>query len=195
VHDGPVLVLDRLEGGVLHTTRSGYFAALATTDSLRAEWEREGFGPLRARAHELAGSDPLRDGTGRASAIGLAAAAVHRGRVLLGRRADHLAADPGRWHVVPSGMVEPGAPVGDQLERERREELGPGPAGPAEPLGIGFDLRRLRPELGFRLELYSEEVELGDEFAEASWTDPAGPWPEPLTPAAAAVLALLLAGS
>ena len=102
-HDGPVLVLDRLEGPTLHAAPSGYFAAVATTDSLRAEWEREGFGPLRARAHELAGADPLRNGHGRAAAIGLAAAGVREGRVLLGRRSEHLAADPGLLARGPVG--------------------------------------------------------------------------------------------
>ena len=189
-----MLVLDRLEGATLHAAPSGYFAAVATTDSLRVEWDREGFGPLRARVHELAGADPLRNGRGRAAAIGVAAAGVREGRVLLGRRAEHLAADPGYWHVVPSGMVEPGAAVEDQVQRELSEELG-APAGPPQPLGVGFDLRRLRPELCWTLELYSEEVELGEEFVEASWIDPEARWPEPLTPAAAAVLALLLAGA
>lgn len=189
--DGPVAVLDRIEGSVLHAAASGYFAALRTGDSLRAEWEREGFGPLRARAHELAGGEPLTVGRGRAAAIGLAVAAVHAGRVLLGRRSERLAVDPGRWHTAPSGTLEPEGLLADQIAGELAEEIGVTDAHPPEALGLGFDLLRLRPELCWRLELYSDEVELGDEFDEACWIDPREAWPEPLAPAAAAALALM----
>ena len=184
-------MLDRLDGSTVHTTRSGYFAALATGDALRAEWEREGFGPLRARAHELAGGEPLRSGHGRAASLGLAVATLHEGRVLLGRRSQELATDPGHWHTAPSGTLEPERPLADQVAAELEEEIGVTGAGPAEPLGLGFDLPRLRVELCLSLELYSGEFELGEEFVEASWIDPRGRWPEPLAPAAAAVLALL----
>ena len=193
-HDGPVLVLDRLEGSALHAAPSGYFAAVATTDALRAEWEREGFGPLRARAHELAGPDPLRNGHGRAAAIGVAAAGVRDGRVLLGRRREAWPPTRASGTWLPSGMVEPGARIEDQVRREL--DGGARRTGrPARPLGVGFDLRRLRAELCWTLELHSDEVELGEEFVEASWIDPEARWPDPLTPAAAAVLALLLAGA
>ena len=190
-HDGPVAVLGRIEGSTVSVAPSSYFAALATGDSLRAEWEREGFGALRARAHELAGDDPLRNGHGRAAAIGLAVAAVYGGRVLLARRAAHLAVDPGRWHVAPSGTLEPRVALADQLARELEEEIGVTAVGPPAGLGLGFDLLRLRAELCFRLELYSEDFALGEEFTEASWVDPLESWPDPLAPAAAAVLALL----
>ncbi|MDQ3648018.1 MAG: NUDIX hydrolase [Actinomycetota bacterium] len=193
LHDGRVLALDRAHSSHLSARRAGYLAAVATTDSLRAEWERQGRGPLRERAHALAAPDPLRTGDGRVAAIGLAAAATHGGRVLVARRSLRLAADPGHWHVAPSGMLEPGAPLEDQLQRELAEELGVAASGAPALLGLGFDLLRLRPELCWSLELYSERVELGDEFAEACWIDPAGAWPEPLTPAAAATLALLAA--
>jgi NUDIX domain len=190
-HDGPVAVLDRVDGSTVHTTCSGYFAALATGDALRAEWEREGFGPLRARAHELAGDEPLRSGRGRAASLGLAVATLHEGRVLLGRRSRELATDPGHWHTAPSGTLEPERPLAHQVAGELEEEIGVTGAGPAKPLGLGFDLPRLRVELCLSLELRSGEFELGEEFIEAAWIDPRGRWPEPLAPAAAAVLALL----
>jgi hypothetical protein len=186
-------VLDRLDGSTVHTARSGYYAALATGDALRAEWKREGFGPLRARAHELAGGDPLRNGHGRAASLGLAVATLHGGRVLLGRRSQELATDPGRWHTAPSGTFEPERSLADQVAVELEEEIGVSGAEPAKPLGLGFDLPRLKVELCVSFELYSGEFELGEEFVEASWIDPRGPWPEPLAPAAAAVLALLAA--
>lgn len=194
LHDGPVLALDRLEGGVLHARPSSYLATLATADVLRAEWEEwegQGVGPLRSRVHQLASPDPLRHGRGRAAAVGLAVVISFAGRVLLGRRAEALAADPGLWHVAPSGMLEPGVGVEDQIERELGEELGLDTDWSGRALGLGFDLLRLRPEVCWALEPLDEpELRLGDEFAEVCWIDPHGAWPEDLTPAAAAALAL-----
>jgi ADP-ribose pyrophosphatase YjhB (NUDIX family) len=185
-----VLVLERLDGDELSARRSGYFANVRTADALRAEWLREGMGPLRARAHALADGDPLHDGHGRAAAVGLAVVATHAGRVLLGRRSRSLAADPGLWHVAPSGMLEPGTSVEAQVERELREELGVEGAEAPRMLGVGFDLLRLRPELCLTLELSGEEVQPGAEFSETRWIDPTDDWPADLTPAAAAALAL-----
>ena len=194
LRDGAVLALDRLEAGTLHVRPSGYLATVATADALRAEWEREGMGPLRARAHALAGADPLRSGHGRAAAVGLAVVTTFAGRVLLGRRSQAVAADPGLWHVVPSGMLEPGVDLVDQIGRELEEELGLYAGWEAEGLGLGFDLARLRPEVCWRLEAVREpELKLGYEFTEVRWIDPAGGWPEGLTPAAAAALALFSA--
>jgi hypothetical protein len=110
--------------------------------------------------------------------------------VLLGRRAPDLAADPGRWHVSPSGTLEPGAGLEDQVDRELDEELGMRAEGGYRPLGFGFDLLRLRPEICLACELAEGEVRLGKEFGEARWLDPAQSWPAELTPAAAAALAL-----
>ena len=191
LHDGPVLALDHLEGDTMHARPSGYLATVATADALRAEWEREGMGRLRSRAHELAGADPLRNGHGRAAAVGLAVVTTFAGHVLLGRRSPAVAADPGLWHVAPSGMLEPGVEVVDQIERELEEELGLDAGREARALGLGFDLLRLRPEVCWRLEALEEpELRLGEEFTEVRWIDPTGDWPEDLTPAAAAALAL-----
>jgi len=191
LHDGPVLVLDHLDGYTLHARTSGYLATVATADALRAEWAREGMGPLRARAHELAGRDPLRNGCGRAAAVGLAVVTTFAGRVLVARRSRAVAADPGLWHVAPSGMLEPGVDPVDQIARELEEELGLDARREAQPLGLGFDLLRLRPEVCWSLESDREpELRLGDEFTEVRWIDPAGDWPKDLTPAAAAALAL-----
>ena len=191
LHDGPVLVLDHLEGDTLHARPSGYLAAVATADALRAEWEREEMGPLRARVHELAGPDPLRDGHGRAAAVGLAVVTVFAGRVLLARRSSAVAADPGLWHVAPSGMLEPGVDLVDQIARELDEELGLDAGWKAEPLGLGFDLLRLRPEVCWSLEPHDEPaLRLGDELTEVRWIDPAADWPDDIAPAAAAALAL-----
>lgn len=191
LHDGPVLALDHLDGELLHTRPSSYLATLATTDTLRAEWQRQGMGPLRTRAHELADPDPLRNGHGRAAGVGLAVVTTFGGRVLLGRRSGAVAADPGLWHVAPSGMLEPGVDLVDQIQRELEEELGLDTGWSGRALGLGFDLLRLRPEVCWALEPLDEpELRLGDEFTEGCWIDPTGDWPEDLTPAAAAALAL-----
>ena len=120
MHDGPVLAMTAVHGGIVRARRAGYFDMVATADALAGD------PALHARAGALAGDDPLHRGDGRAAAIGLSVAAlVPGGRVLLGRRRADLPLDPGRWHVVPSGMLEPEPdPIAAALAREAREELG-----------------------------------------------------------------------
>jgi len=183
VHDGPVLCLARVSTSVATPTvdvvRGGYFAMLATCDALRAElvaagpdadWDRL---PLRVRAHEVAG-DPLTSGAGRAAAVGVSALLVVRDRdgtpgVVLGRRSDRVGTDAGRWHVAPSGMLEP-ATDGRHLEttvgHELEEELGVvsspgGVAGALRVLGVATDLLRLRPDVVVLLEAASLRPGLG----------------------------------
>lgn len=219
LHDGSVLVLERIEGDVLHVTRSGYFAMLRTCDALIDELERAGDDtdpaglPMRARAHELAGGRPLELGTGRAAAVGVSAVVTTmvdgRPGFVIGRRRADLAADPGKWHVAPSGMVEPsddGDPLGATTRAELREELGTGltGSGPPRVLGVAHDLRRLRPEMclridvagGLRLpgstgEFESFEIVPLDEMPRF-WREHG---PDRLTPAAAGALALLEASA
>ena len=120
MHDGAVLAMTAVRGGTVHARVAGYFDMVATGDALAPE------PALRARAAALADGDPLRRGDGRVAAIGLSVAtALPDGRVVLGRRRADLPLDPGAWHVVPSGMLEPERdPIGGALAREALEELG-----------------------------------------------------------------------
>src|SRR5689334_2641990 len=109
--DGAVLALDHVSDGVVHAVRSTYFDMLATCDAVAADPQ------LRAWAERLAAPDPLRIGAGRAAAVGITAIVVRRladGRAgfTLGKRSDKLALDPGKWHVVPSGIVDARGLVG-----------------------------------------------------------------------------------
>jgi 8-oxo-dGTP pyrophosphatase MutT (NUDIX family) len=188
MHDGPVLAMTVVDGGLVRARRAGYFDMVATCDALAGD------PALRARALALAGAEPLRRGDGRAAAIGLSVAAtLPDGRVLLGRRRAELPLDPGRWHVVPSGMLEPGPePVATAVAREAREELGLtiDPAA-VRVLGLGWDLDRLRPEVCVALALDAVPAGAGgDEFDVVDAFDVARP-PAPLTPGAACALALL----
>jgi 8-oxo-dGTP pyrophosphatase MutT (NUDIX family) len=188
MHDGAVLAMTVVHGGVVHARRAGYFDMVATADALAGD------PALRARALALAGDDPLRRGDGRVAAIGLSVAAlVPGGGVLLGRRRADLPLDPGRWHVVPSGMLEPERhPIAAAVAREAREELGVAidPAA-VRMLGLGWDLARLRPEVCVALSLDAVPAHAGgDEFDVVEVHDVAHP-PAPLTPGAACALALL----
>jgi hypothetical protein len=146
IFDGPVLALDRIEDGVIHAVRAGYFDMVATCDALAGDPD------LRAYAEQLAAPDPLRIGTGRAAAIGITVVVVRRLRgsgvrgFTLGLRAPDVALDPGRWHVVASGTVDaPGvaATVADELAAEHGIRELP----PLRLIGLGHDFGRLRPEL------------------------------------------------
>jgi 8-oxo-dGTP pyrophosphatase MutT (NUDIX family) len=183
-----VLAMTAVQGGVVHARRSGYFDMVATADALAGD------PGLRARALALAGDDPLRRGDGRVAAIGLSVATlVPGGGVLLGRRRADLPLDPGRWHVVPSGMLEPERdPIAAAVAREAREELGVtiDPA-TVRMLGLGWDLARLRPEVCVALTLDVVPTRAGgDEFDAVEAFDRARA-PAQLTAGAACALALL----
>jgi 8-oxo-dGTP pyrophosphatase MutT (NUDIX family) len=188
MHDGPVLAMTAIHGGVVRARRAGYFDMVATGDALAGD------PALRARALALAGHDPLRRGDGRVAAIGLSVAAtLPGGRVVLGRRRADLPLDPACWHVVPSGMLEPGPdPIAAAVAREAREELGVDiDPGAVRLLGLGWDLERLRPEVCAALTLDAVPARAGgDEFDVVEAFDVARP-PAPLTPGAACALALL----
>jgi len=229
MHDGPVLACVATDGFPLICAGGGYFDAIATSDSLRAEYldcvardselhiDLDAL-PLRRLAHEACAGDALHSGRGRVAAVGVSVVVtlpVASGRaLLLGLRSHGVATDPDMWHVAPSGTLEPeGAdPVIDVVERELSEELGVR-VGTSEalsarlkPLGIGFDLLRLRPEICLLLDLSEQElppqglflapgefqnqclVELSDSSMSEFW---ASHPPEILTPAAAAAIALL----
>jgi 8-oxo-dGTP pyrophosphatase MutT (NUDIX family) len=188
MHDGAVLAMTAVDGGTVRARRAGYFDMVATADALAGD------AALRARAVELAGGDPLRRGKGPVAALGLSVATVlPDGRVLLGRRRAGLPLDPGAWHVVPSGMLEPEPdPIAAALAREGREELGVEvDRGAVRMLGLGWDLARLRPEVCLALALEAVPARAGgDEFDAVEAFDVASP-PAPLTPGAACALALL----
>lgn len=229
LHDGEVLVLERVEEGRAAAAVSSYFSMLASCDSLRAEYlavdrVRRGLAslPLRELAHRAAGGEPLRNGAGRAAALGISvlvtvAAGDGRGFVV-GRRHARLATDPGAWHVAPSGMLErsPAAdPVLATAAKELREELGIrlglGDLGARLlVLGVGYDLLRLKPEICLRLDLQEHELAARRlrltpaEYSQAQVVPLdaqgfAGFWrerpPGALTPAAVASVALLEASA
>jgi 8-oxo-dGTP pyrophosphatase MutT (NUDIX family) len=188
MHDGRVLAMTRVVGGTLHARVAGYFDMVATGDALAGD------PALRARAAALAGGDPLRRGDGRVAAIGLSVVAVvPGGRVVLGRRRADLPLDPGRWHVVPSGMLEPEPdPIAAGLAREAAEELGVAVDGEAvRILGLGWDLARLRPEICVALDLDAvPDAAGGEEFDTVEAFAPADV-PAALTAGAACALSLL----
>jgi 8-oxo-dGTP pyrophosphatase MutT (NUDIX family) len=188
MHDGAVLAMTAVDGGLVRARRAGYFDMVATADALADD------PALRARAVALAEGEPLRRGDGRVAAVGLSVATMlPGGRVLLGRRRAGLPLDPGAWHVVPSGMLEPEPdPIAVAVAREGREELGVEvDRGAVRMLGLGWDLARLRPEVCLVLTLGAAPASAsGDEFDAVEAFDPARP-PSPLTPGAACALALL----
>jgi ADP-ribose pyrophosphatase YjhB (NUDIX family) len=204
--DGPVAALRHRDGDQLVVAAGTYFDMLATCESLAAEWRADPRRtPLRDWADELAGGDPVATGRGRVAAVGvsLAVTVTREGvrRLLLGRRSAAVATDGGRWHVVPSGMLEPtsaGEPLLDTMLRELAEETGIGPVEQPRLLGLGFDLLRLRPEVCLHVEIGDGPAGVTggefdrDELVPLDWTDL---WrrfgPDQLTPAAAATLALL----
>ena len=188
MHDGPVLAMTSVRGAVVHARRAGYFDMVATADALALD------GALRARAVEVAGGDPLRRGDGRVAALGLSVAAtLPDGRVLLGRRRAELPLDPGAWHVVPSGMLEPEPdPIGAAVAREALEELGvAADLSAVRMLGLGWDLARLRPEVCVALALEAVPVRAGGDEFDVVEAFPVPRPPSPLTAGAACALALL----
>jgi 8-oxo-dGTP pyrophosphatase MutT (NUDIX family) len=203
LHDGRLLVLDALDGGVLAVREGSYFDHVAIGLAVAGEDE------ARDLATRLAGGDPLRSGAGRSAGIGVSVTCVVEGGtgLLLGRRRPDLAVEGGRWHVAPSGMLEasPERPLHATAARECAEELGiVRPPGAFRLLGIGWDLRRLTPEVALRLDLEDGSELAGrlapDEFTEGRiWPldDLPGFWaahgPDALTPPAAAAIALLQA--
>ncbi|WP_088317529.1 NUDIX domain-containing protein [Kineosporia sp. R_H_3] len=229
-------------GAVVRVVPGGYFDMLATCDAVRDEIVRaaaaSGDGtddrpdptsladlPLRHRAHEVAG-DPTTSGTGRAAAFGVSVLLVVRTGigddgphgetgVVLGLRSTRVGTDPGRWHVAPSGMLEPagdGRHLATTVATELREELGVHrTVGEVEAslrvLGLVTDLARLRPDVVVLLDLAAvdrrpdaAELLAGEEFETLEivpLTPPAlatlwaGRPPTALTAAAAGALALL----
>ena len=174
ITDGPVTVMSEIQGGTIQAARSHYFAMIATCDSLRLEYLRSGpAGPLRARAHELAGvRGPIMSGHGRAAAIGITVVVTYpsgSGRVfLIGRRRADLALDGNTWQLAPAGMIEPimsTDPLLESVQRELQEELGISIkvrelGNRLRPLGVAVDLLRLRPEVCVRLDTREGELEM-----------------------------------
>jgi hypothetical protein len=157
---------------------------VATCDALAADAE------LRAYAEELAAPDPLLNGHGRAAAIGVTAIVIRDGRLTLGRRADHLALDPGRWHIVPSGTVD-GRGLRATLLDELAGEHGIDALPPIRQISLGHDLTRLRPELTVITEDLGDigPPHASDEFVEFREIRIAEDVPDlDLTPAAALAL-------
>jgi hypothetical protein len=184
MHDGRVLAATTIHGIDLEYGQGRYFDAIATTDSLCAEYllsassngdpadgDPTGL-PLRALAHRASGGDPLHCGRGRIAAIGVTLAVTlplgPTRTVVLGRRSLGVATDPGLWHLAPSGTLEPapGDVVIALLLAELSEELGielppERLANRLRTMGLSHDLLRLRPEICLRLDLEPGEYPAG----------------------------------
>jgi 8-oxo-dGTP pyrophosphatase MutT (NUDIX family) len=229
MHDGRVLACVAADGFPIVCATGGYFDAIATSESLRSEYldrvgrkagSRIGLDdlPLRRLAHEASTGDALHSGRGRVAAVGVSVAVTVPGAsgraLVLGLRSQRVATDPGMWHVAPSGTLEPNGvdPVIEVVERELSEELGvriglgEPLTGRLKPLGIGFDLLRLRPDICLQLDLVEQEIprqglalgqaEFQDQcLVELSSSSMSEFWashpPETLTPAGTAAIALL----
>ena len=184
MHDGPVLAMTSRRAAA-SCARAG--RATSTWWPPPTRWPAI---PRCARGRRrVAGGDPLRRGDGRVAALGLSVAAtLPGGRVLLGRRRAELPLDPGAWHVVPSGMLEPDPdPIAAAVAREALEELGVAvDPGAVRMLGLGWDLARLRPEVCVALALEAAPARAGgDEFDVVEAFEVARP-PAPLTAGAPA---------
>ena len=121
MHDGPVLAMTAVDGGVVRARRAGYFDMVATADALAGD------PALRARAAALAGDDPLHRGDGRVAAD----RAVGRGDGARRRRAARAparrpAARPGALarRALGHARARAGPDHGAAVAREAREELG-----------------------------------------------------------------------
>jgi 8-oxo-dGTP pyrophosphatase MutT (NUDIX family) len=219
--------MQRVSPASLLVAKAGYFSMISTCEALREEWLRlpsTDPHPLRDLADQVAGpAGPLASGSGRAAAVGVSVTTlIPRGRdliVMVGKRGRMVATDPGSWHVLPSGMLEPAgpqpvaseSPLVTTAQRELDEELGVAiPAdeleGRLEVLGIAMDLLRLRPEICLRLVLRPAEAEdavlerAASEFATLRAVrvsrSALGAWwarmtPDLLTPAGAGAMTLL----
>jgi 8-oxo-dGTP pyrophosphatase MutT (NUDIX family) len=170
LHNGDTLCwVGPAHTGGIAVVRGRYFDMLATCDAIRAEGLD---GPRRHRAVEVAGGDPCSSGLGRAAAVGvtvLATRPVGERRVLVvGRRSQRVATDAGRWHLVPSGMLEldrsgHGAHLATTIATELAEELGvtvrpDAVEARAQVLGLAHDLGRLRPDLVVRIDLTEDDL-------------------------------------
>lgn len=216
--NGPIVALVSIEPDKLIAASSEYFAMVATCDALRAEYLRGPEAqPMRNRADRISGSGgPVVSGQGRAAGVGVSVIVTFPrkdGRAfVIGLRRPDLALDGGRYHVVPSGMVESTATsdvllasVHAELEEELSVVLTEVELDRRlQPLGVAVDLLRLRPEVCMRLDLDSDEADglfaRDEEFSAARLVElSAGGldrfWaehgPDRLTPAAAGAVALL----
>jgi hypothetical protein len=200
--DGVVLALDRIADGVVHAVRASYFDMLATCDAVATDEA------LRQQAERLAAPDPLRVGTGRAAAVGVTAIVVRRlgdgtTGFTLGLRSPELALDPGKWHVVPSGIVDGRGVVGTLLDELAGEHGVVDPRAAVEGahvIALGYDVARIRPELTVMTRDLGDieapqrsdefvafrEVPLADEAIGELWAELR---PDQLTPGAAVAIA------
>jgi hypothetical protein len=189
--DGIVLALDHVADGVVHAVRARYFDMVATCDALDSNaWMRE-------RAEVLAAPDPLRNGHGRAAAIGVSIVVVRNGVFTLGRRSPELPLDPGRWHVVASGTLDERGLAGT-IADELAGEHGIAEMPDVRVIGLGYDLPRLRPEVAVMTADLGDvpPPSPGDEFVEFREVPLdlgaiADVWALDLTPAAAVAIAAL----
>lgn len=126
--DAPTYALDQIElngdAFTLHAKHGSYFLSRATSECLATELEsalahepNEPVGlerlPRRRFLHDVAnGEHVVLDGHRRSAAISVAATTLIAERdgtfsAVLARRSRHVATDPGRYHVAPSGIFQP----------------------------------------------------------------------------------------
>lgn len=179
--DGPVLALGSSIPGLLTLRPGGYLDHIRCAETLSAEWRERGRTPLRDRLDERAGGDPLHNGSGRCAALAVCALLVWDGpegpQFVLGQRNLDVAVGPGMWHIVPAGMVEPGAnALVDTLTRELGEEValeageGARACAGVSVLGLVFNLERLQTEVSCLLVVGGSRPLLdSDEHGQARW--------------------------
>jgi hypothetical protein len=141
--DAPTFILHRLERQPLRIRADlgRYFDMIATCAALEDELLEASAGtllrsPSRTLYHQVVSPrGALRGGAGRSAALGVAVLTVfrHQGayQALLGRRTAHHATNPGAIHLLPTFILQPGAPeprphewsIRWQIRREWLEEL------------------------------------------------------------------------
>jgi 8-oxo-dGTP pyrophosphatase MutT (NUDIX family) len=122
--------------------------------------------------------------------LGVKGITVRDGQVLVGRRADHVAAYAGEWEFAPGGAVEPTCTPAEALLRELDEETGVVPAREPTAVALLYDPVTRCWEVVYRIEASGPGATSTEEYDELVWraTDDL---PPTLTPVARQMVALL----
>lgn len=128
--------------------------------------------------------------------LGVKGMAFRGGAWLMGRRSESVAFHPGAWEFVPGGSLRPGIDPSSMIAEELGEESGLELASPPVPIALFFDAAASTWEIVHRIEVRERESidPPGWEYRELRWVRP-GEEPQPLSPAAVAMLPLRRAGA
>jgi 8-oxo-dGTP pyrophosphatase MutT (NUDIX family) len=126
--------------------------------------------------------------------LGVKGIAWRGGKVLLGKRAAHVAGYPGAWEFAPGGVVEPGRDPADVVAGELYEETGYRPAHTPVPLAILYDDVIRCWEIAYRITIDAGADEPPTtEYAELRWCAP-DVLPPSLSPIAVRLRSLIADG-